>query len=80
MQLEAPKTLFGEPCRLDEVEQVRSWITDNPGWSRYRLSRELCNRWQWVRPNGQLADMAARHFLSKLHGMRAVNPMVPTLA
>lgn len=67
MQLEAPKTLFGEPCRPDEVEQVRSWITDNPGWSRYRLSRELCNRWQWVRPNGQLADMAARHFLSKLH-------------
>jgi len=67
MQLEAPKTLFGEPCRPDEVEQVRSWITNNPGWSRYRLSRELCNRWQWVRPNGQLADMAARHFLSKLH-------------
>ena len=58
MQLEAPKTLFGEPCRPDEVEQVRSWITNNPGWSRYRLSRELCNRWQWVRPNGQLADMA----------------------
>ena len=23
--------------------------------------------WNWVRPNGQLADMAARSFLNKLH-------------
>jgi hypothetical protein len=41
-------------------------LAENPGWSRYRLSRELCRQWQWVRPNGQLADMAARHFLLKL--------------
>jgi hypothetical protein len=63
----APMTIAGRPCRPEDLGQVRSWIAENPGWSRYRLSRELCARWQWVRPNGQMADMAARHFLLKLH-------------
>lgn len=60
-------TITGRPCLPEELGQVRSWIAENPDWSRYRLSRELCARWQWVRPNGQLAGMAARHFLLKLH-------------
>ena len=50
-----------------QIQQIRQWVAEHPEWSRYRLSRELCVRWQWVRPNGQLADMAARSFLNKLH-------------
>lgn len=59
--------IAGRPCLPEALGQVRRWIAEHPGWSRYRLSRELCARWQWVRPNGQLADMAARSFLLKLH-------------
>src|SRR5262245_38678070 len=58
--------LQGRQWQSGELEQIVQWIKQNPSWSRYRLSRELCLRWQWRRPNGQLADMAARSFLSKL--------------
>ena len=39
-------------------------------------SPELCTRWSWIRPNGQLADMAARSFLNKLHA-RALIQLPP---
>jgi hypothetical protein len=59
--------LQGRRWQSQELEQIRQWVEEHPTWSRYRLSRELCARWSWVRPNGQLADMAARSFLNKLH-------------
>jgi hypothetical protein len=59
--------LQGRRWQAGELEQIRQWVEQNPTWSRYRLSRELCVGWNWVRPNGQLADMAARSFLNKLH-------------
>lgn len=59
--------LQGRHWQAHELEQIRQWVAAKPGWSRYRLSRELCAAWDWVRPNGQLADMAARSFLNKLH-------------
>jgi hypothetical protein len=58
--------LQGRHWQSRELEQIRGWVEEHPSWSRYRLSRELCARWQWVRANGQLADMAARSFLNKL--------------
>ena len=58
--------LQGRAWQACELEQIRQWVAENPTWSRYRLSRELCARWAWRRPNGQLADMAARSFLNKL--------------
>lgn len=63
------QTLFiqGRRWQPEQIGQIRCWLQENPWWSRYRLSRELCHRWQWARPNGQLADMAARSFLLKLH-------------
>ncbi len=65
--MNAVPVIHGRSCGPAEIGALRAWIEENPGWSRYRLSRELCTRWQWVRPNGQMADMAARSFLLKLH-------------
>ncbi len=59
--------LQGRAWQACELDQIRQWVAQNPTWSRYRLSRELCVDWNWVRPNGELADMAARSFLNKLH-------------
>jgi hypothetical protein len=59
--------LQGRRWPAEQIQEIGRWITDHPGWSRYRLSRELCTRWSWMRPNGQMADMAARSFLNKLH-------------
>jgi hypothetical protein len=59
--------LQGRSWPAGQVEEIGQWVGENRGWSRYRLSRELCARLGWIRPNGQLADMAARSFLNKLH-------------
>jgi len=66
----------GRAWSLQQIQQIGQWVVQNPGWSRYQLSRELCVRWQWIRPNGQLADMAARSFLNKLH-QRALIELPP---
>jgi len=38
----------------------------HPDWSRKRLARELCQRWQWRNAQGRLKDFAARSLLLKL--------------
>ena len=59
--------LQGRSWSESQIQEIGQWVRENPAWSRYRLSRELCTRWRWIRPNGQLADMAARSLLNKLH-------------
>jgi hypothetical protein len=49
-----------------ELEQVRGLLAAHPDWSRYRLSRELCQVWNWRNHIGQIKDMAARSLLLKL--------------
>jgi len=45
---------------------VRGLLASQPGWSRWRLSRELARLWDWRTACGQLKDMAARTLLLKL--------------
>jgi hypothetical protein len=54
--------------RIEPVEflQVRQLVADHPEWSRYRLSRELCVRWNWRTATGQWKDMAARTLRLKM--------------
>ena len=59
-------TLQGRRLGSAELGQVAQLISANPGWTRYRLSRELARRWDWRSPTGQLKDMAARTLLLKL--------------
>jgi hypothetical protein len=49
-----------------ELAQVRALLQAHPDWSRYRLSRELAQGWEWRNGAGQLKDMAARSLLLKL--------------
>jgi len=49
-----------------EVATVRELIAENPSFSRYKLSRVLCELWNWRDPTGQIKDMAARTLLGKL--------------
>src|SRR5919201_5156782 len=65
--MEQSLQIQGRSWSVHQIPQISQWVAEHPNWSRYRLSRQLCLRWPWVRPNGQLADMAARSFLNKLH-------------
>jgi hypothetical protein len=49
-----------------ELREMRELVANHPEWSRYRLSRELCRRWDWRTPTGQWKDMAARSLLLKM--------------
>ena len=72
----------GRPLGKPDLELLRQWMGQNPGWSRRRLSQELATHWDWRNGAGQLKDMAARTLLLKLHqrGFIALPPrrQVPT--
>ena len=57
----------GREVRSEDVAFIQGLITQNPGWSRRRLSAELCRAWNWVQPNGALRDMVCRSLLLQLH-------------
>ena len=64
--MEATLIIQGRPVAAPELESIRQWLGENPHWSRWRLSRELAQRWDWRNGEGQLKDMAARTLLVKL--------------
>ena len=57
----------GRELSEDDIASIRRLIENNPGWTRWRLSRELCRLWDWRNGRGQLKDMACRSLLLKLH-------------
>jgi len=56
----------GREILRGDIDLIRRLLSDNPSWNRSRLSRELCQLWDWRRGNGELKDMACRTLLSKL--------------
>ena len=49
-----------------QLDWLRSTLATHPDWSRKRLARELCQRWQWRTSHGRWKDFAARSLLVKL--------------
>lgn len=45
---------------------IRKLIRSNPSWGRTRLSQEVCNRLNWMQPNGRTKERACRVALLKL--------------
>ena len=41
----------GRSWQAQQIKEIGQWITENPTWSRYRLSRELCTRLELIRRN-----------------------------
>jgi hypothetical protein len=65
-----PLKIQGRIVTEAEVNEVRILLRNNPVWNRSRLSRELCERWNWYRFDGQIKDMACRELLRKLESLR----------
>lgn len=61
-----PLKIQGRFVTEAEINEVRMLLQKHPLWNRSRLSRELCGRWKWRRPDGQIKDMACRELLRKL--------------
>ena len=56
----------GREIRPADLGLIRDWLQGHPGSNRTRLSRELCEAWNWRNGAGRLKDMAARSLLLKL--------------
>src|SRR6267154_136927 len=73
----SPKDAFGHTAVMvvyrgrrvtgEQIAFIRRLIGDRPEWSRWKLSRELCEAWQWKQANGALRDMVCRGLLLMLH-------------
>lgn len=61
-----PLVIQGHEIAAKDVELIRTLRRENPLWSRYRLSREVAERWQWRNHRGELKDIACRSLLRKL--------------
>jgi hypothetical protein len=57
----------GREITPDDTTFIQRLIAENPGWSRRRLSAELCRAWNWVQAHGALRDMVCRSLLLQLH-------------
>jgi len=64
--VEAEQVIQGRRLGPEDIGLVRHWLATEPGWNRSRLSRELCERWDWRNGAGRLKDMACRTLLLKL--------------
>jgi hypothetical protein len=70
--MEAGKVIQGRYVTAGDIGLIRSLLAGNPGWNRSRLSRELCERWDWRNGKGRLKDMAARTLLLKLERLEDI--------
>ena len=59
-------TYRGKKITEEDVVLIRDLMAQNPGDSRWRLSRRLCEVWNWRQANGMLRDMVCRGLLLAL--------------
>src|SRR5487761_535464 len=56
----------GRPFTNGEIELIRALIGATPPLNRAQLSREVCERLGWRRPDGRLKDMSCRVALVRM--------------
>jgi hypothetical protein len=52
--------------KSDEINHIKQLIKDHPSWSRRKLSKQVCEDFNWRQENGYLKDMVCRSFLLEL--------------
>lgn len=56
----------GRVVRDADLAWIRRLIQSNPQWSVHRITKELCDAWNWKTNTGVIKTFAARSFLLKL--------------
>lgn len=56
----------GRQFSAQQIASIGETIAANPGISRWKLSRKLCETWPWKQANGALCDMTCRSLLLEL--------------
>ncbi len=67
-QPDAPSYRYcGRVFTAREIQWMRQLIVANPRYNRLALSKIVCDRLQWLRPNGQPKDMSCRVAMLRMH-------------
>jgi hypothetical protein len=56
----------GREFSHDDIQVIRRVMEENPALRRTPLSRRLCERFEWIKPNGELKDMTCRVALLRM--------------
>lgn len=56
----------GRSLRQSDLHWLQETISEHPDWSRHKISKEICDRWNWRTYSGQLKTFAARSMIDKL--------------
>lgn len=57
----------GRDFSTSELARIQSLIKHNPEFNRSRLSREVCEMFHWLKPDGKLKDMSCRVAMLRMH-------------
>jgi hypothetical protein len=70
----------GRTFTASDIELIRNLIGADPTLTRYRLSREVCERLAWHRPDGRLKDMSCRVALLRMQADGLIGLPAPRCA
>jgi len=62
----------------EELEKIRTLIANNPGFTRSKISREICRMFQWLKPDGKLKDMSCRVAMLRMEKDGLIRLPAPT--
>ncbi len=62
-----PITIRRRTITIADLESIQIIVNDHWDKGRTPISQILCQKWNWVQPNGQLKDMACREVLLTLN-------------
>jgi len=63
----------------DRILQIREIIAENPDWNRTKLSRYICEIWDWRIPEGNLKDISCRDMLRSLENTGKIQLPAPMI-
>lgn len=63
----------GRELTRDNIREINELIASRAKSTRWKISRELCERWNWRTLTGQVKDMACRTMLNKLDEKGLIN-------
>ena len=61
-----PLRLLARVITPQDLQFIRSLITENPEWNRDQLALEICRAWSWNKPSGDPKDISAKQLLIRL--------------
>lgn len=72
------KKYCGKTWTESDLDQIRALIHNNPTATRAKLSRMVCEKFDWRKPDGNLKDMSCRVAMLKMHREGIIELPPPT--